>query len=286
MILPIHKSTKQITELIKAGYGQGDGASYKPYINILRTSSKGRVTRVKGHTTKRTHSFLSDTETRFFYLLEFNPFVIDIREHFPIYDDIERIIPSLDSSLRECLQNQKTGEPIVLTTSFLITIQNENKDIYHLARSIKDYRLLKNNKVIERYEIMRRYWESKDIDYGIVTNKEIPINLVKNIEYLHSAYSLEEYGFNENDQTVMIQFLTHLISSNPSKSWRKIVEMFDFEMRVEAGTGLLFLKHILIRRKVIMNLNKPINLECNCSEITFDCKEVNSNVFSKYIDSV
>ena len=68
----------------KEGRGQGTGEDYKPWINIQDFPSNGLSTRGKGWKTNRIHQFLSKLERDYFYVLEWNNIVIDIREQFPL----------------------------------------------------------------------------------------------------------------------------------------------------------------------------------------------------------
>lgn len=289
MNLPINKgnySIEKIIKLLEQGYGKGEGKDYKPYIDVIKVASKGRATRVKGWKTNRVHHFLSDSETRFFYLMEYQDSVVDIREHYPLIDDVEELFNVLDDQLINRLFNQKTGEPLVLTTSFLITEKNSSGEIKYIARSIKDYKQLDNMRTIERFEVMRRYWELKGIDYGIITNKEIPIVFAKNIEYVHSFYHLEDYGFNLNEQLFYEDYLIKLIRDNQYKSIKEVLFCFDKKFEFEDGTGLLFFKHLLARKIVKVNMNKAINLEESCSTVNILVKKEGLDAFYQYVDSI
>src|SRR5690606_24710997 len=179
--------------------------------------------------------------------------VLDIREHYPLIEGIDEVIPNLDEKLIKRLFNQKSGEPMVLTTTFLITLQNADGDISYYARSIKDYRQLENSQVIERFEIMNRYWNNRGIDYGIVTNREIPIVPAKNIEFIHTSYHLDEYGFKKEEQIIYRDYLLKLIADSQDRTIKEVVNQFDNQLNTESGTGLLIYKHLLARKLVKIN---------------------------------
>ena len=77
-------SAQQQQKWIKDGRGNGELASYKPWLTVRDLSSRGRSHRVYGHKTKRTHHLLSDLELAIFLILEWNPLIQDIREQFPL----------------------------------------------------------------------------------------------------------------------------------------------------------------------------------------------------------
>ena len=65
---------------LKEGRGQGSGSSYKPWIYIHDFPSRGVSARIMGRTTGRIHHLLSRNEEHYFYLLDADPSVLDIRE--------------------------------------------------------------------------------------------------------------------------------------------------------------------------------------------------------------
>lgn len=288
-VLPVIKSNqslKKINKLIEEGYGQGEGKDYKPFIDVIRVSTKGRASRIKGWKTQRVHNFLSDSETRFFYLLDFDDEVIDIREHYPLITDLDKIVPQLDEQLFKRLVNQKTGEPLILTTTFLVTKKGKDGEINYYARSIKDYRQLENNQVIERFEIQRRYWEVKGIDYGIVTNKEIPKILAKNIEYIHSSYFLDEYGITSSQQELYQDILFHLLVQAGDMPLNELLMNFDKEVNADKGTGLLLFKHLIAHKRLLVDMLKTLDLTMSANQVLINEGGEYSGHFLESVDSI
>lgn len=289
-VLKHEQTAKKLAKLLEQGYGQGEGKDYKPFLDVIRVPSKGRVSRIKGWKTGRVHHFLSDSETRYFYLLEYGELegykILDIREHWPLIEGVDDVMQTLDEQLIKRLFNQKSGEPMVLTTTFLITLENVNKEISYYARSIKDYRQLENSQTIERFEIMNRYWEQRGIDYGIITNREIPIVPAKNIEFIHSSYHLDEYGFEKEEQIIYRDYLLKLIAEFQDSTIKEVVIQFDNQLNAESGTGLLIYKHLLAKKLVKINMNKPIDLEQPCSEIIILDRGGDIDAFYQHVDSI
>lgn len=79
--------------------------------------------------------------------------------------------------------DSKTGDPIVMTTDFLLTI-DKGQGMFEVARTIKIKDELLKGRVLEKFEIEREYWQRRDIDWGIVTEEEIPKTMARNINYL------------------------------------------------------------------------------------------------------
>ncbi len=65
-------SEQQFAKWIKEGRGSGEHADYKPRLTVRDLPSLGRVHRVFGHKSKRTHHLLSDLELSVFLMLEWH----------------------------------------------------------------------------------------------------------------------------------------------------------------------------------------------------------------------
>ena len=86
----------------------------------------------------------------------------------------------------------ETQKPVEMTTDFLLTV-DKGEGFVEFARTIKMKDELLKERVIEKFEIERVYWEGRQIDWGIVKKLEIPKEMARNISYIHDYYSLERY---------------------------------------------------------------------------------------------
>lgn len=253
---------------LKEGRGQGQGKEYKPWLTIQDFPSQGRVSRIFGLKTKRIHHFFSDNETRYFYLLEWNDRVIDIREHFPLLD-IEESTEDKENLNLDKYVDKKNGTQYVFTTTFLITLQDINGEYSYVARSIKASAELEKKQVIERLEIERRYWESKNIDWGLVTQKDIPVIRAKNIEWIYSAFE------DEGNRGISFEEKEHLSSLLKEKLQdstipiRRVTSTFDREFNLSSGTGLFLLKYLIGCKDIKIDMDSKIDINKssdNCIE--------------------
>lgn len=79
---------KKIAERQKAGYGEGSGSAYIPWLEVFDLSSTGRSRRVWSSKTGRAHHLFSDVEHDIFIAAEWSRSVIDIREQYPLDREI------------------------------------------------------------------------------------------------------------------------------------------------------------------------------------------------------
>lgn len=252
-------SEEKYKRFIREGRGQGIGKEYKPWLTIHDFPSLGRVSRIFGWKTGRIHHLFSDLQTRYFYMLEWEDTVIDIREHFPLLD-IEDTIKDRDDLRFEIFTDKDSGVPYVINTNFLITLKNTNGSISYLARTVKMASDLEKKKTLERLEIERRYWIAKGIDWGIVTQKEISNVFAKNIEWVHpSLYSYQERGFSKEEIIYMGGVLIERLEDS-THSIRKITADFDKEFNYESGTGLFVFKFLVASKQIYIDMTKPIDI--------------------------
>ncbi|QGU96396.1 heteromeric transposase endonuclease subunit TnsA [Clostridium bovifaecis] len=245
-------------DFIEQGRGNGIGADYKPWLNIQDFPSMGRVSRVFGWKTKRIHHLFTDIQTRYFYLLEWEDSVLDIREHFPLLD-IDEVIKEKDGLDFALFTDRESKTPYVISTTFLITVKDKS-GIGYIARSIKAAAELEKKSSLEKAEIERRYWEAKEIDWGIVTQKDIPVTIAKNIEWIHSSlYDYKERGFSEEDIIFMSSNLMDLIYKR-NQTIKDIITAFERDCNYEAGTGLYVFKYLIASKQIRIDMEKEIDI--------------------------
>lgn len=252
-----------VRRFMREGRGKGDGKDYKSWFTTHDFPSKGRATRVLGWKTKRIHHFFSDIQLKYFYLLEWEQSVIDIKEHFPILDldagDFYKDDLRLDK-----FRDKNSNESYILCTTFLITKLDGNGNSKVVARAVKNASDLNKTITLDKLEIERRYWKSKGIEWGIITNKNINSIRAKNIEWIHSMLNYEE----ENAANIVeLEDLTDAFLyrvSESSEPIRKVILSFEQDYGFDSGKGMLLFKYLIAKRKIIIDMDKRINLNDGC----------------------
>lgn len=243
---------KKIQKWIKEGRGQGEGEHYKPWLTIQDVPSIGLATRKMGRTCKRQYQLMSNLERDYFYLLDFSDVVTDIREQYPLLPIDETLLIAEQMGIPHP-SDPKTGEPIVMTTDFLITANKIN-----MARTVKPLNELNNDRIIEKFEIERRYWKDRQIDWGIVTEEEIPKVYVRNISWFDDEYDnadIVQLGIVLSEQ-LESTLLKHLQANYPIN---QAAALCDATLGLESGTGLAFFRFMLARKYWRTDLSEVIN---------------------------
>lgn len=249
---------------LNEGRGQGIGREYKPWITIHDFPSMGFSLRQPSWKSNRVCHFLSRNELRMFYLLEWSDNVTDIREQYPMdLSDTMDIAQTL--GIKHPADN-KSKAPYVMTSDFMITLNIDGEET-QIVRTVKPFIDLEKKNTIEHFEIERRYWKEKKIDWGIVTEKEMPKTFVLNIEWAYYSYNLES----ENNETIgELLYYGELLKDKLEKDEGKIVHVagrFDNEMCLEPGTSLNLIKHLIARKEIILDMITMPCTECSTDSI-------------------
>lgn len=270
----------KLDKFIKEGRGQGELKEYKPWLTIQDFPSRGRVTRLLGWTTKRMHSFFSDLETKCFYLFDWNQRIVDIKEQYPLLL-MEDVIKDKKGINFNMFKDKETGCQYVLTTTFLLTVKDKNGANKLVARSVKSASELGRRTTMEKLEIERRYWMEKGIEWKVITQKDINMEKVKNIQWLHSSlHSYQDFDLSQKEMVALCsEFLESAGSS--SKAVRVFSKDFDIVNSLRLGTGLFLLKYMIATRIIEINIDKAIDLNVSYLEL-INWRGEESNASNKF----
>jgi hypothetical protein len=247
-----------IDNKIKAGHGQGEGPNYIPWTTIYDFNSSGWDRSYKGKKVKRQQHLFSNYEFYYCLLLDWSDYVVDIREHFPLLSNEEtvRIAESLNIKHKA---NKESGTPYVLTSDFFI-VTNINGRYKNMVRTVIESKNLDRKEKIEQFEIERIYWESRDIDWGIVTEKDLPMDIVRNLIWLEESWELNNIeDFKETDFLTLVDILKESIKTKESTIYN-VTAILDKHYGTETGTFLHLFKHLVFKKELRIDISKPIKI--------------------------
>ncbi|MBD0345736.1 MAG: TnsA endonuclease N-terminal domain-containing protein [Coleofasciculus sp. Co-bin14] len=245
-----------IDKRISDGRGQGRGSDYKPWLLVQDVPSQGLATRIKGWKTKRVHHLLSNLELNYFYVLEWSPVVFDIREQYPLLPLEETLAIAEQSGIRHPT-DPKTKEPVVMTTDFFITVPR-SIEVIEQARTLKTAKDLQSKRTVEKLEIERCYWHNRNIDWGIVTEQEIPQALAKNVDWLHAFFRIEDLSPLSETEIRRIATALTLRMAQGNAVLTDLTAECDDKLGLQPGTALSVSRHLIANRRWLVDMNKPI----------------------------
>lgn len=249
---------RTIEKRLKEGRGGGFGRYYVPWIFVHEVPSKGFSSIRKGWKTGRAHHFLSKLETSYFYMLEWQDEILDIREQFPLQREETKAIATYLGI--EHPKDPRTKVDIVMTTDF-VNIERSGFSNKLLARSAKYKEELKKNRTIEKLAIEKEYWKRRDVEWGIVTEKTIDDQLVRNVEWLHKNFELLGYftGMTEEQIIALEQVVIQSVNSDQDKPLSSITDYLDQMLQLPFGTSLTMVKHLIAVKKIRADMSMVIN---------------------------
>jgi len=147
-----------------------------------------------------------------------------------------------------------------MTTDFLLTL-DKGKGVFEVARTIKMKEELLNERVLEKLEIEREYWQRRDIDWSIVTEEEIPKTMARNINDYYDIRNFDSFSEmnGQHIEDLAMALLQQLIHTE--KSIRIVTSAFDKEVHLPLGSSLTLFYHLLAQKIIKINILEPINPE-------------------------
>ena len=233
---------------LKEGRGQGSGIDYKPWIFIHDFPSNGISSRIMGRTTGRIHHLLSRNEAYYFYILDADPDVLDIREQFPL-----RLTETMEIARRLNVRHPWKGTfPFVMTTDFLIT---RSDGLY--ARTVKSSSELDNPRVMEKFSIEHAYWSSKSVDWKIVTENQIDRDKALNLQWLYSGKSPESIVTDPKMFAKARSAVLDLVDGNHQLSANAIAS-FEESFALPPGSAISIYKSLVIDGEISPDLQQQL----------------------------
>lgn len=183
------KTQADIDNYVRQGYGQGEGASYMPWIRIQDVSSRGKSRETRGIKTGRIYHTLSNLEYGYLLLLEFSDEVVDIREQFPVFPTATSKRIAAELGIRYPVY-KNTQVPFVMTADFLVTLRNPDGTRRLAIRTCKyEEELLPQPELartIEKLDLEKAIWRANGhSDWKLVTDRVITNTLVDNLDWIH-----------------------------------------------------------------------------------------------------
>lgn len=261
-VIMVNLNESKMKKLLKEGRGQGTGKDYKPWVKISDYSSKGRASRILGIKSNRIHHLQSDNQLRAFLIYEFSSKTLDIRESYPLLDVME-VIDDKENLRFDKFCDKETGEQLIICTNFLLTVREPDGEEKLIARTVKNTSELNRKITLEKLEIESRYWKAKNIEWKIVTEKQLPKQFAKNIEWVRET--LLEDGVVDKEPLSHV-LLTYLLN-NMEIPIKELLKEFDKSEGVATGTALYLFRYLIAKKDIKVNMAEKINLSQKVKDI-------------------
>lgn len=199
----------------------------------------------------------SKSELFYFLLLEWSLVVVDIREQFPLLPIEETVSIAASCGIRHPV-DPITKIPIVMTTDFVITLRHPIGDVDE-PHTVKYACDLYKPRTLEKLEIERRYWQRRNKRLKIVTEKNIPPILARNVQWVHPYRHFWDF-------TTLSALTFSLAASNVMTVVRRqnapladLAVRLDCKFEFAPGTSLAIARYLIANRYMQVDMLKKIN---------------------------
>nr|WP_226898588.1 TnsA endonuclease N-terminal domain-containing protein [Mangrovicoccus algicola] len=166
--------------------------------------------------------------------------VVDIREQYPLdRDDTRRIAEAI--GVRHPAETQ-TQTDIVMSTDLVVDFSTDGT-AKTIARAVKHSQALEEPRTLEKLEIERRYWFENGVDFGIITERELPNEPVKTLRWLLGYRELNE----EIPRDILIQ-IDQDLDRGSQLTFGEFCEQIDLQYGLSSGTGRRISNHFLAKK--------------------------------------
>lgn len=245
---------KTIARWIREGRGQGEGEEYRPWLTVRDFSSRGLCHRLRSWKCgKRVLQLFSKLEYEVALLLDWRDDVTVYYEQYPLHtrDETNEIAHSL--GIGPVLEPPRVGEPIVMTSDFLIRTP-EKREVF----SVKPAANI-TPRALEKFVVERFYWAKRNTPCRLMTDEQLPRALIASIRQIHGYYFLPKFEFLTPDVVNKAEFvLRHALERRATIA--SAAERVDALLGVKRGSGLAVLKHLLARKVLPLDPLRALNV--------------------------
>ncbi len=146
-----------------------------------------------------------------------------------------------------CERKTEERHPVVMTSDFLITLGREQGGVDQ-ALTGKYTRRLSDERVLEKFEIERRYWERRGISWTIVTERDLPTDLARNVELIRGRRDITDRLPLTPEQ--LYEVATELTDRvvNDNLSLQMVTSACDVQFDLPTGGALTIVHYLLANR--------------------------------------
>ncbi len=183
-----------------------------------------------------------------FFLFDWNPSVTDIREQYPL-----RLEDTSELAAQAHIRHPAVrGQIQIMSTDFLV--DTNKPELPRMAIQVKTSSDLSNPRTIEKLELERRYWALKEVPWYLLTEKQIPKTVTKNITWLYPAQMVLD-GI-DNTLNMASLYLSFFIK-HPTLQISQVAMMLDQAYSLSPGESLQTIRSLLALRVFLFDIRKP-----------------------------
>jgi hypothetical protein len=241
-----------------------DVEEHIPGVSLQKFSSQGQVWRVYCRTTGRVHVYFSKLEYMTHFILDLNPFVIDIKDQYP-HELTVSIEQAVKLGINHIPQNAK--EKVPLTTDIVVVFSGidgaPNFTVAIYVKYIKDF---VKYSIAEKLQLERESIAQTGVPLFIASEETINETMWKSIDWMATVNTEHMEG----EATVEYATEIHeILQDYPDEKLTTVLNQLDQQKGVPDGYYLREFKCLLQYGLLSFELTKNVLfLECNDIELT------------------
>lgn len=237
------------------GDGKGDGAGYKPWLDVMEVSSLGRSRQVSSAKFGRTLHLLSDIEYDLFLALEWQTDIVQLYEQFPLERKYTQKAAN-ELGVRHPYY-PGTHVPTVMTIDFL-AIKKVQEELEFIAFDAKPQSAAEDTVALAKLEISREVLSHMQIKHHVVFDCDMPKKEIKNINWIRGAplstSELQDYeGIWDDVKPMVLQGIGD--ASKRGLTLNTFCSQLDIALGHKGGTGLRAARMLMTEKKLIADLS-------------------------------
>ncbi|UWZ85148.1 TnsA endonuclease C-terminal domain-containing protein [Occallatibacter riparius] len=242
---------RAIAKRKKAGRGKGKHAEYDPWVHTTDFAAISTCSQITNWKDSRRSHILSFSERKNFLCYDFADVITDIREQYPL--ELEETIEI--AQYLKVPHPRLDGELMVMTVDFYIELNG----ITYIARDFKLSKHLCKKRVLVKLEIVRRYFALRNIDYGIVTELDIPEVCWWNVNWLHPRRDIDSlYPLTPAQVQRIGTSLSDVIAASREVVLADVCDHCDSELRLFEGASLAVARFMLANKAWTVDMRSKL----------------------------
>lgn len=261
--MPRRKKVEEgdIRKRIRAGFGSGEGPSYKPWETVHTFSSRGNSHRIYSVKTGRVHNLFSNIERALFLKAEYGKNFVDFQEQRAMEREHTLAFAKVLGIKHSVFIGTKV--PFVMTLDSVVVRRDDQGNLYREAYDAKDSTALLEERVLEKLSIHRMYCEHRGWKHSIVTDETFDRKVIRNLEWIRAGARkpLEVMSQHGVFDELPARMLVDIHAKRPRALVKDYCALFDVTHGLLPGTSLRVMQVLLWKHELTPDLSAgPIHL--------------------------
>ena len=248
----------RVQRFLAEGRGTGQGASYRPWLQIQDVSSIGRSHRPFGIKTQRVHHLLSDGEWKSFLRLEADPKILDIWEQFPM-DRLETFRLAQELGIRHPITLD--GTPYVMTLDFVVTTSTP-QGLRLVPYTFKYSPELLSAREEQLMAITRAFCEARGMRLRLIDQEFFDEPFVLNYDSVRAYDDISQLAFFQEVNVIAImEALAGEIALGSDDTMLRTCRVLAGTFETDSSVVYQIAMHMISRGALRVDLSSPNGLE-------------------------